>query len=252
MRRNVLGGIAGAIVVLAATAGAQAPRTGLPPLVPESLIGSVSFDLYCASCHGRSGRGDGPTAAALKTKPADLTALARGNRGVFPRERVLAFIEGSERAASHGSPEMPVWGPTLRALDASDARVTVRLQNLVAFVESIQQVPAAATAAPAADGAALFRSYCANCHGAEGRGDGAMAGQLRRLPPNLTTFAMRNGGVFPAERVRQVVDGTGIAAHGDRDMPVWGAVFKRATSGDAAARIDAIVRFLEGLQQRPA
>jgi hypothetical protein len=63
---------------------------------------------------------------------------------------------------------------------------------------------------------------------------------------------MRNGGVFPAERVRQVVDGTGIAAHGDRDMPVWGAVFKRSTSGDAAARIDAIVRFLEGLQQRPA
>jgi len=253
MRRNaVVGGIAGAIVVLAATAGAQAPRTGLPPLVPESLIGSVSFDLYCASCHGRSGRGDGPTAPALKTKPADLTALARSNRGVFPRERVMAFIEGSERAASHGSPEMPVWGPTLRALDASDARVTVRLQNLVAFVESIQQVPVAAAVAPAADGAALFRSYCANCHGAEGRGDGAMAGQLRRQPPNLTTCAMRNGGVFPAERVRQVVDGTGIAAHGDRDMPVWGAVFKRSTSGDTAARIDAIVRFLEGLQQRPA
>jgi len=253
MRRNAaVGGIVGVIVVLAATAGAQAPRPGLPPLVPESLTGSVSFDLYCASCHGRSGRGDGPTAAALKTKPADLTALARGNRGVFPRERVLAFIEGSERAASHGSPEMPVWGPTLRALDASDARVTVRLQNLVAFVESIQQVPVATPAPPAADGAALFRSYCANCHGAEGRGDGAMAGQLRRLPPNLTTFATRNGGVFPAERVRQVVDGTGIAAHGDRDMPVWGAVFKRSTVGDAAARIDAIVRFLEGLQQRPA
>ena len=253
MRRNaVVGGIAGAIVVMAAMASAQAPRTGLPPLVPESLIGSVSFDLYCASCHGRSGRGDGPTAAALKTKPADLTALARGNRGAFPRERVLAFIEGSERAASHGSPEMPVWGPTLRALDASDARVTVRLQNLVAFVESIQQVPVEAPAARAADGAALFRTYCANCHGAEGRGDGVMAEQLRRLPANLTTFAMRNGGVFPAERVRQVVDGTGVAAHGDRDMPVWGAVFKRSTSGDVAARIDAIVRFLEGLQQRPA
>jgi hypothetical protein len=79
-----------------------------------------------------------------------------------------------------------------------------------------------------------------------------MGAQLRRQPPNLTTFAVRNGGVFPAERVRQVIDGSGIAAHGDRDMPVWGAVFKRSSGGDEAGRIDAIVRFLEGLQQRPA
>jgi cytochrome c553 len=242
----------GMALAIAAAVSAQGSRQSLPPLVPESLVGSVSFDLYCASCHGRSGRGDGPTAAALKTRPADLTGLARANRGVFPRERVLAFVEGSARAVSHGSPEMPVWGPTLRALDASDARVTVRLQNLVAFVESIQQGPAVPPAAVSADGAALFRAYCSNCHGAAGRGDGAMSGQLRRLPPNLTTFAQRNGGVFPAERVRRVVDGTGIAAHGDRDMPVWGAVFKRSSGGDAAARIDAIVRFLEGLQQRPA
>ena len=56
-------------------AGPAAQR--LPPLVPESLVGSVSFDLYCASCHGRQGRGDGPTAASLRTRPADLTLLAR-------------------------------------------------------------------------------------------------------------------------------------------------------------------------------
>jgi cytochrome c553 len=251
-RRIQMAGIAGMAWVLAATTAAQGPRPALPPLVPESLIGSVSFDLYCASCHGRDGRGNGPTATALKTAPADLTALARANRGVFPRERVLAFIEGSQRAASHGSPDMPVWGPTLRALDASDARVTVRLQNLVAFVESIQQGPATVPAATAADAAGLFRTYCASCHGAEGRGNGTMAGQMRRVPPDLSTFATRNGGVFPAERLRQVIDGTGVAAHGDREMPVWGAVFKRSGGGDAAARIDAIVRFLEGLQQRPA
>ena len=254
MRRRA--GLALAIGLMAAGAmtatGAQGPRQTVPPLVPESLVGSVSFDLYCASCHGRGGRGDGPTAAALKTKPADLTLLSRGNRGAFPRERVLDFIEGSSRAAGHGSPEMPVWGPTLRALDASDARVTVRLQNLVAFVESIQQGPAAAPASSAVDGAALFRTYCATCHGAAGRGDGAMAGQLRRMPPDLTTFATRNGGVFPAERVRQVIDGTGIAAHGDREMPVWGAVFKRSGNSDVTARIEAIVRYLQGLQQRPA
>jgi mono/diheme cytochrome c family protein len=189
-----------------------------------------------------------------------LTVLARDNRGSFPRERVLTFVEGSTRSAAHGSPEMPVWGPTLRALDASDARVTVRLRNLVAFVESIQQPSASATAAapppaePPADGAATFRTYCAACHGVNGRGDGAMAGQMRRTPPSLTTFTTRNGGVFPAERVRQIIEGTGPAAHGNRDMPVWGMVFKRRPAGGAAAqdRIDAVVRFLQEIQERPA
>jgi mono/diheme cytochrome c family protein len=244
-------GVVGAVLASVITADAQGPRQATPSLVPESLVGSVSFDLYCASCHGRNGRGDGPLAAALKARPADLTQLARTNQGAFPRDRVLAFVEGSERAVSHGSPEMPVWGPTLRALDASDARVTVRLRNLVAFVESIQQGPAA-PAGTAVDGGVLFRTYCASCHGTSGRGDGTMGRQLRRVPPDLTTFAVRNGGVFPAERVRRVIDGTGIPSHGDREMPVWGAVFKRTAGGDAAARIDAIVKFLQDLQQRPA
>jgi len=217
----------------------------------------VSFDLYCASCHGRGGHGDGPTAPSLRRRPTDLTTLARRNRGSFPRERVLAFIEGSDRTGAHGNRDMPVWGPTLRALDASDARVTVRLQNLVAFVESIQEPTALAPGGPATapvEGDALFHTYCASCHGATGRGDGVMAGELRRTPPDLTTFASRNGGVFPSERVRAIVDGTGVSSHGDRDMPVWGDVFKRrgGSNADPGARIDAIVRFLQGIQQRQA
>ena len=234
---------------------AQARRDVPPSLVPESLVGSVSFDLYCASCHGRQGKGDGPTAAALRTRPANLTTLTSRNGGTFPRERVLAFVEGSTRTPSHGSPEMPVWGPTLRGLEASDSRVTVRLRNLIAFVESIQESPAAsATTARVPDGASLYGSFCASCHGRSGQGDGVMAGATWKTPPNLTTLATRNGGVFPGVRVRRIVDGTGIQSHGDRTMPVWGDVFMRTRSGgaDAAARIDAIVAFLESLQQRPA
>jgi len=243
------------VAASAVSAGGQGPRPAVPSLVPESLVGSVSFDLYCASCHGRTGKGDGPTAAALRTPPADLTSLARRNGGIYPRERVLEFVEGSARTTGHGSSEMPVWGPTLRALDASDARVTVRLSNLVAFVESIQSIPppaAPGTAKPGVDGARLYTSFCATCHGASGRGDGVMASQMRRTPPDLTSFATRNGGVFPAERVRQIIEGSGPAAHGNRDMPVWGEVFKRVggANADGAARIDALVNFLATLQQR--
>jgi mono/diheme cytochrome c family protein len=251
------------VVTLALTgvllARGQESRPTMPTLLPESLAGSVSFDLYCAACHGRFGHGDGPVGPALLTRPADLTTLARRNRGTFPKERLSSYIEGTGRdrlIAVHGKPDMPVWGPTLRELDGSDGLVSVRLQNLVAFIESIQ-APSQAAAPPRLDsnGATLFKTFCANCHGDGGRGNGALAGQMRHMPADLTKFARRNGGVFPRERVRQILDGTGVASHGDRDMPVWGSLFKMGYGGRAEsveARIDALVMHLEAIQERPA
>ena len=239
------------------TAGGQDLRRGLPPLAPDSLVGSVSFDLYCAACHGREGTGNGPASLGLRTSPADLTMLARRNRGVFPRERVLSFIEGSQRAEPiHGTPDMPVWGPTLRALDGSTSRANVRLQNLVAFIESIQApMDAAASKGVEPNGAVLFKAYCETCHGSQGRGNGVMAGQMRRPPADLTRLAMRNGGVLPSERLRQIISGVGVAAHGDREMPLWGRLFTPERDGKAdpaTARMDAIVKYLESIQERPA
>ena len=78
--------------------------------------------------------------------------------------------------------------------------------------------------------------------------------QLPRLPPSLTSFAVRNGGVFPSERVRRIIDGRDVAAHGSFEMPVWGDAFKRTREGlseaASAARIDAIVRYLDSIQER--
>jgi mono/diheme cytochrome c family protein len=105
-------------------------------------------------------------------------------------------------------------------------------------------------------GAALFRTYCASCHGTSGRGDGPVAAHLRKAPPDLTTYTERNGGVFPSERLRQIIDGTGVGAHGDREMPVWGDAFRTGSGGltpeGAKARIDAIVRHLGAIQRRAA
>jgi len=245
------------------TAVAVAQQEASPPqspvLVPQSLIGSTSFDLYCASCHGRDGTGSGPVASALRIRPADLTTLTRRHSGTFPREQVRAYIDGKNRApAAHGSSAMPVWGPMLRALDPSDLRVSVRLDNLVAFIESIQKAPDPSNAAQVAraDGAALFQSYCAACHGSNARGDGPMNATLRRPPSDLTKFAMRNGGVFPSERLARIIDGRDAPSHVDGGMPVWGRTFQRAAKDDSdaktKARIDALVRFLQSIQERPA
>jgi len=101
------------------------------------------------------------------------------------------------------------------------------------------------------DGGQLFRTYCASCHGTGATGDGAVAIAMKKPPPNLTRLASRNGGMFPAERVRQIILGKGPAAHGERSMPVWGDVFARRVTGPSpAALADALVRYLDGLQER--
>jgi len=145
---------------------------------------------------------------------------------------------------------MPVWDPMFRAVE-SDARAQERVANLVSRIESIQ-VPSTGTNDA---GGQLFRTHCATCHGTTGRGNGPLADQLRRMPPDLTQFTRRNGGMFPSERVYRIIDGRDVSSHGDREMPVWGDAFKNVPGGSAAAaikaRIDAILRYLAGIQERP-
>jgi len=245
--------------LFAQTPDARSTQTGrssaTPTLALESLTGQDSFDRYCASCHGVDGRGGGPVASALRNRPPDLTTLAR-REGGFSRERVFAFVEGTNRLSlTHGSGDMPVWGRAFRGLDSSDARIKVRLDNLVAYVESLQlpvDQPAPARVTGPMSGAQLFRTHCASCHGENAAGGGPISAQLRTAVPDLTTFSARNGGMFPAERVRQMIEGRGPAAHGDRSMPVWGDVFRQQNSNaDAAMRIESIVTFLRSIQRRP-
>jgi mono/diheme cytochrome c family protein len=124
-------------------AGSAGQTTGAknPPLVISSMSGAIRlFDFYCASCHGRDGKGHGPTAPALKTPPPDLTTIARSLGGSVPTARVEALIAdgGTLLTPAHGSKDMPVWGPIFRALDARDALATIRISNVVAYLESMQ------------------------------------------------------------------------------------------------------------------
>lgn len=71
-----------------------------------------------------------------------------------------------------------------------------------------------------------YISRCAACHGADGKGGGEMKDVLKVAPADLTVLAMKNGGVFPFDRVYAVIDGREVVkGHGSRDMPVWGKVF---------------------------
>ena len=71
-----------------------------------------------------------------------------------------------------------------------------------------------------------FETKCVICHGVSGKGDGPQALTLAKKPADLTMLAKNNGGVFPASRVHEIIDGRlEVAAHGPRLMPVWGDEF---------------------------
>ena len=109
----------------------------------EQLIYSVKgpdlFRAHCAACHGSDATGGGPLASALKTKVPDLTMMTKNNGGQFPLQRVRRTILGEDVSMSHGSRDMPVWGPIFHQVEVDQDFGNVRLQNLVKYLESIQK-----------------------------------------------------------------------------------------------------------------
>ncbi len=130
-----------ATIVFGIALRGQAPQRTTPPILIDSLVGIDLFVAYCAPCHGRSGRGDGPVAAALKIPPANLSTLARRNGGRYSSALVegrLAGTQGPSDSAAHGTTAMPIWGPIFQQLDQKDSVARVRVENLVRYVETVQ------------------------------------------------------------------------------------------------------------------
>jgi mono/diheme cytochrome c family protein len=136
---GVLGGL---LVILLILAGCRGERSGEVAEVAMVAGGRASFQAYCASCHGREGRGDGPVATQLKVRPADLTTIAARREGVFPHDYILQTIDGRIELMAHGGRAMPVWGKIWRP-DPSDPESEVEaervLTELVHYLESIQE-----------------------------------------------------------------------------------------------------------------
>ena len=128
-----------------ATAALCAQNEGRP-VIQKTPAGRTSassgqemYRAYCAACHGTDGKGDGPTSAALKTRPSDLTDLAKRNAGKFSELSVFGTINGDLRITAHGSKDMPTWGAVFRQMDGTDvAGVKLRIRNLTKYIESLQ------------------------------------------------------------------------------------------------------------------
>ena len=110
----------------------------------STLSGVELYEQLCSSCHGVSGKGDGPVAPLVKIGVPDLTRIAWRGGGEFPTEDVRRTIDGRFDRPAHGPRDMPVWG--WRFYDSSNtndaqerARADATIDRLVNYLRSIQK-----------------------------------------------------------------------------------------------------------------
>lgn len=102
--------------------------------------GDAIFRTYCGSCHGQTGKADGPLADSLRYRPTDLTLIAKHNGGKFDRDKVHRIIDGRGSVRGHGGTDMPVWGDAFKSSSEgySEEAVKARIESIVDYIASIQ------------------------------------------------------------------------------------------------------------------
>jgi mono/diheme cytochrome c family protein len=116
----------------------------MPAVAQEN--GQRDYLVYCSSCHGVDGRGNGPAVKVIPGfKPTDLTTLAKRNNGQFPQDEVRDVIDGRKALPGHNDfdTDMPLWGLQFQEEGESfsaesEAKVTGRINALIAYIRSIQ------------------------------------------------------------------------------------------------------------------
>jgi mono/diheme cytochrome c family protein len=103
----------------------------------DADLGKMNYESHCAACHGQNGKGDGPVSVELRTKPSDLTLIAKRNGGVFPADVLYRIIDGRRTIRAHGTYEMPVWGFVFQRSDPEDVARN-HILAIIAYLKSIQ------------------------------------------------------------------------------------------------------------------
>jgi mono/diheme cytochrome c family protein len=105
-----------------------------------------------------------------------------------------------------------------------------------------------------ASGTEMYKTYCAVCHGVDGRGNGPAAEALKVPATDLRMLATQNGGKYPSLKVAAILRGESpLAAHGTREMPIWGNLFWNLSGGhesEVEQRISNLNRYLESIQKK--
>ena len=124
----------------------------------------------------------------------------------------------------------------------------------LAFADQAQKIVVPVNKTAANSGQEMFVSYCAPCHGTDGKGRGPAAPALKPRPSDLTVLTKNNSGHFPDSHIVSILSfGTEVPAHGSVTMPVWGPILGKMNPSnlqDKQLRISNLSRYLQSIQER--
>lgn len=128
-------------------AGAIASFVFACPSGAEDMhFGMIEYEIACLPCHGIDGRGNGPLADRLPSRPTDLTGIAKANGGTFPAADVERIVDGRTLVDAHHQRSMPLWGERYRQrVEENETAATIeqrgraRVRALVDYLASIQE-----------------------------------------------------------------------------------------------------------------
>ena len=108
---------------------------------------------------------------------------------------------------------------------------------------SFLAVGASAEAGETDSGKQLYMQYCSSCHGMDGRGNGSVSPYLKIKVPDLTLLKKNNKGIYPMSKVMSAIDGSrAVRGHGDREMPVWGEIFRKEAESAKYSELTALLK----------
>jgi mono/diheme cytochrome c family protein len=111
---KILCGVSVLVILVVAAPLSEAQAAETESVEDQVKIGAVDYQNFCASCHGKDAKGDGPVAMELKTAPPSLRKFAARRNGVFDVNEIVKIIDGRDMPRAHGTPEMPIWGSLFR------------------------------------------------------------------------------------------------------------------------------------------
>lgn len=139
MARHRIFPLAAMLLALCA-AGARATRAQDQNQLPADYVpsGAAIYTQYCAACHGANAKGNGPVKKVLRKSAPDLTTLAKRHGGMFPYAYVTGVLRFAPGVPSHGSGDMPMWGPLFEYY-YNQKSAQQRIRNLCDFLAALQE-----------------------------------------------------------------------------------------------------------------
>ncbi len=219
---RALGAVGAAVLLLASAGDARAQGTAGPTDEAAVKRGAGVYGEFCASCHGRYGRGEGPLAGNLTRRPPDFSDSAwLGGRSD------AAIVKGLT-SASHSPMAI---ASLFDAATLTDAVAYIRRLSVPGKHVSLLQ------------GRDIYQATCWACHGRNGDGRGPASSDLQDPRPRDFTSPEFVIDGREEEIARTIAMGAEASFHGSSFMPAWGSQLSQQ-------QIQDLIEYLRTFQAR--